>query len=188
MKRAAPPRSATWLFGLVLPQRDREMLLGDLEEEYALLASTLPPRKASRWYWNQVIRSAAPLLWANIRRGWWLKTLGAALAGYLAVVVLVMVGDIVMSKLLSAGKQVYALVSLATGFPAMMLGGYLAAWIRPRAAVTLAVITAVMGMVSLAVTGDAAPLWYQIALIVMGPLASLAGGRIRIRGKAGSRI
>ena len=69
-----------------------------------------------------------------------------------------------------------------------MLGGYLAAWIRPRAAVTLAVITAVMGVVSLAVTGDAAPLWYQIALIVMGPLASLAGGRIRIRGKAGSRI
>ncbi len=188
MKHAGPPRSATWLLGLFLPQHDKEMLTGDLVEEYTLLASTLQPRDASRWYWNQVARSAAPMLWANIRRGLWLKTLGAALVGYLAVVLLVVAGDIAMSKLLSASEFVYSLLSLAVGFPAMALGGYVAASMRPRAAIALAVISVVMGVVSLAVTGGRAPLWYQVALIFVGPIASLTGGWIRIRGKERSRV
>jgi len=183
MKSAAPPRPATGLLRIFLPERDRETLLGDLVEEHALLASTLPPRAASRWYWGQVLRSAAPLFWANIRRGGWLKTLGAALAGYVVVMLLVMAGDLAMSRLLSAGKLAYSLISLAIGFPIMVLGGYIAECLRRRGAVGLAVISALMAAVALASTGDGAPIWYQIALIVMGPLASVAGGRIRIRGK-----
>jgi hypothetical protein len=177
----APPRFALWLFGLVLRERDQEMLLGDLVEEHALVASTQGRSRASKWFWTQVAHSAAPLLWANIRRGLWLKTLGAVLGGYAAVALMVMLGDLLMSKLLPADGLLYPLISLALGIPAMILGGYLAAWMRPRAAIGLAVIAGLMGLVSLAVTGDGAPLWYQVALIVIGPAASLAGGRLRIR-------
>jgi hypothetical protein len=128
------------------------------------------------------------LLWISIWRGHWLKTLAAALVGYAAVALTVMGGDGAMSKLLTAGDLAYSLISLAVGLPAMVPGGYIAASLRPRAAVGLAAIAAVMGVVSLAVTGGAAPLWYQLALIAIGPARSLAGGRIRIRRKEGPRL
>ncbi len=181
MKHTEPHRWATWFFGMFLRQRDKEMLLGDLIEEHVLLASTLGRHHASRWYWNQMVRSAPSVLWANIRRGVWLRTLGAVLVGYLVVALLVIAGDLAMSRLLRASTLSYSFVSLAVAIPAMMLGGYLAAWIRPRAAIGLAIFSAVMGGVSIALTGDRAPLWYQIALIITGPLAALAGGLIRIR-------
>jgi hypothetical protein len=189
MKHTAPPRLANWLLGLCLPERDKEMVLGDLVEEHALLASTLSPPHARRWYWDQAFRSSARSLWTSVWRGHWLKTLGAALVGYVVVALLVMGGEVAMSKLLTAGDLAYSLISLAVGLPAMVLGGYIAASMRPRAAVGLAVIAALMGVVSLAVTGGAAPLWYQLALIAIGPAGSLAGGRIRIhRRKEGPRL
>jgi hypothetical protein len=181
MKRNEPYPLATWLFSLLLRQRDKETLLGDLIEEHASLASVLGRRQASEWFWSQMARSVPSVLWANIRRGVWIKALGAVLVGYLAVAMLVIVGDIVMSKLLPANELVYSLVSLAAAIPAMMLGGYLAAWIRPRAAIGLAIFSTVMAIVSIVVTGDRAPLWYQAALTIIGPLAALAGGRFRIR-------
>ncbi|MBI1787479.1 MAG: hypothetical protein HYR60_08005 [Acidobacteria bacterium] len=187
MKHRAPPRLATWLLAAFLRQRDKEMLLGDLVEEYALRASGGRSIEASRWYWAQVLHSAGPLLWSNIRRGNWWRTLAAALAGYLLVALLVIAGDVAMSKLLPPGELAYSLLSLAAGLSAMVLGGYIAAGMRQRAAIGLAVIAAVMGVVSLVVTGDRAPLWYQIALIVLGPAAALAGGRIRVRKKGAAR-
>ncbi len=56
-------KMATWFFSLLLPRRDREVLLGDLIEERALLASSLPPRDAARWYRSQVLRSIPPVMW-----------------------------------------------------------------------------------------------------------------------------
>jgi hypothetical protein len=182
-----PPPLATWLLGLFAPRRDVEMILGDLAEEHGLLASTLPAAEASRWYWRQVLCSAGPLIWRAVRRGVWLKTLGAALAGYFVVMVAVMAADLVMTRRLSVSETVYALISLAVGFPVMALGGYIAACLRPTAAGALAAIAAVMGVVSLAATGGAAPLWYQLALIVLGPAGALAGGRIRLRQRRQSR-
>ena len=166
---------------LFAPRRDRETIAGDLAEEHALLAAKIGSRAASRWYFNQVLRSVGPLLWSSVRRGEWLKTLGAALVGYFVVAALVILSDLAMARLLSGGVVFYSLVSLAVGFAVMMLGGYLAAWMRPRAAILLAVLAAVMGLASLAVTGSGAPLWYQVGLIIIGPAASLAGGRIRAR-------
>lgn len=169
------------LLSLFAPRRDREMIAGDLAEEHALLASTAGRRAASRWYFNQALRSVGPLLWANIRRGVWLKTLGAALGGYFVAAALVILSDLTMSRMLSGGIVFYSLVSLAVGFPVMMLGGYLAAWMRPRAAILLAFLSGAMGLVSLAVTGGGAPLWYQVGLVIVGPAASLLGGRVRVR-------
>ncbi len=176
-----PPRLATRFLDLVVPARDRDVLVGDLVEEHALLALTARRGGAAWWYWSQALRTAASLLWAGARRGQWLKTLGAVLAGYLVVNLIVMGGDIAMSRLPRAGEQVYAVLSLAIGFPAMVLGGYLAARLRRRAAGALAVLAAVMGVVSLLATGPAAPIWYQLALIVVGPAGALLGGHIRAR-------
>jgi len=134
-----PPRLATRFLDLVVPARDRDVLVGDLVEEHALLALTARRGGAACWYWSQALRTAASVLWAGARRGQRLKTLGAVLAGYLA------------------------------------------ARLRRRAAGALAVLAAVMGVVSLLATGPAAPIWYQLALIVVGPAGALLGGHIRAR-------
>jgi len=186
MTDAVPPRLANRLLDLVMSSRSKEMLVGDLTEEFHLLAST-HPRRASRWYWSQVIRSVAPLLAAHVRSGLWLKTMGAALLGYMAVAVIVMSSDAAMSPLMKYGVQIYSAISLAVAWPAMMLGGYVAARLRPRAAIALACLACVMGVLSLAVTGDAAPRWYQVALIIVGPAAALVGGRLG-RSRAAVRI
>jgi hypothetical protein len=171
-----PSPLATWLLGVAVPERDRDVLIGDLVEEHGLRG-----RGAAAWYWSQALRTLARLLWTGVRRGRWLRTLGAVLAGYAVVSVIVVAGDAATTMLPGAGEQRSSVLSLAVGFPAMVLGGYLAARLRRRAAEALAVLAAVIGLVSLVTTGDRAPLWYQLALVVAGPTAALLGGRIRAR-------
>ncbi len=175
-----PPRLATFLLGRLVPARDREELIGDLVEEHALRARG-GGAAAARWYWGQTVRTTGSLAWAGFRSGGWLKTLGAVLLAYLAVNVVVMAGDFAMSKLPGASEQTFAVLSLAVGLPAAVLGGYVAARLRRGAAGALAVLIAAMGVVSLLATGAAAPLWYQLALIVVGPAGVLLGGRLRAR-------
>jgi hypothetical protein len=63
-----PPTSAKFLL-LLIPRRNREHLIGDLEEEYA--AVVLPEygfRKARLWYWFQVLATLGPILWNEAKR------------------------------------------------------------------------------------------------------------------------
>jgi hypothetical protein len=170
----------TRLFGWILRDRDREMILGDLAEERALLASSLSPSQAARWYRRQVIRSVAPVMWANICRGVWLKTVGAILASYALAAVLVGAGFLIPLPHVWLSLE---FTSLLCGFVAGVAGGYVAAWMRPRAYIGLAVFFAFMAIVSLVTTGDAAPFWYQVSLIIIGPAAVTIGGRLRLRRK-----
>jgi hypothetical protein len=149
-------------------------------------------------------------MWANIGRGSWLKTLGAACLGYLAMVWLsitsqglltdflarsrflsttfgyfLYLGDIRPGDYHEAQAQVFGLLVLAAAFPPPVLGGDLAACMRPGAPVVIAVISAISGAVSLMANGDRAP-WIQVALTVLLPIAALAGGRMRIRKRVGS--
>lgn len=151
-----------WLLKLVLPRGDRDAVLGDLAEERAL------QKNPDRWFRRQVLRSLGPIMWANIRRGVWLKTVGAVLASYAVIVALVMLTQTIRTEW-----------SLAAGSFSGLAGGYIAAWMRPTAARALAVFVFIMGVVSLVVTGDQAPLSYQLALIVIGPAAVIAGGKLR---------
>ena len=60
---AAPPRLAEFLLYCFLSKEGRAALIGDLMQEYQM--EVLPkfgPRGAKVWYWSQVIRSIAPLL------------------------------------------------------------------------------------------------------------------------------
>jgi hypothetical protein len=154
----------TWLLKLVLPRGDRDAVLGDLIEERALHANP------HRWYRQQVLRSVRSIVWANIRRGVWLKTVGVVLASYAVIVVLVVLTQSIRTEF-----------SLAAGSFAGLAGGYVAAWMRPTAPRALAIFVFFMGVVSLFLTGDQAPLWYQLGLIVIGPAAVIAGGKLRRR-------
>lgn len=187
MTADGPEDFASRLLALVVRERDREMVIGDLVEERALLAASLPPRDVAKWYRGQIVRSIGAAAWAGFRRGHWLKTLGAAVVGYVAVALMVVAGDVIESKLVSGSETLYAAISLAVGFPAMAVGGYLAACIRPRAASALAVIAAAMALVSWLAGGDGSPAWYQIALIFAGPAGALAGGRMRLRKRNGGQ-
>ena len=154
----------TWLLKLVLPRGDRDAVLGDLAEERAL------QEHPDRWHRRQVLRSLGPIVWANIRRRLWLRTVGAVLASYAVGVVLVVLTQTMRTEF-----------SLVAGSFAGAAGGYVAEWMRPTAPRALAVFVFIMGVVSLLVTGNQAPLWYQLGLIVIGPAAVVAGGKLRRR-------
>lgn len=180
MTAPTPPRLAGWLLATFLPESERETIPGDLAEEFAVLAADESPARARRWYWRQTSASLWPLFRTNARRGGWLKAIGAALAAYIVVAAVVIAGDMLSARLLhTGGGRAFAIVSLVIAVPAMTLGGYLAAWMWPPGAKALAALVTVMGFLSLAVTGDGAPAWYQVTLIAIGFSGSLLGGRIR---------
>lgn len=57
-----PSRLMEWLLAATLPVRQREIVLGDLSEEYATLAATSGRRAAHRWYAREIVRSLGPTL------------------------------------------------------------------------------------------------------------------------------
>jgi hypothetical protein len=65
MKRVLAPRFAAWLLELFLPATYREVILGDLIEEYAIRYRS-SARFVVAWYWRQVCRSIAPVLWIRL--------------------------------------------------------------------------------------------------------------------------
>lgn len=52
-----PPRLARMLLRACLHPVDADVVLGDLHETYAQLASRYGRREARQWYWRQVVRS-----------------------------------------------------------------------------------------------------------------------------------
>ena len=60
--RKTPPRFGAFLMRALLPRDDRDVVLGDLAEEFDERLDRDGGRSARRWYWNQVWRSIAPSL------------------------------------------------------------------------------------------------------------------------------
>jgi predicted permease len=58
-----PPRLALWLFERSLAAHERDLVTGDVIEDFALRAAQ-SPRRARRWFWRQTVRSVLP----NLRR------------------------------------------------------------------------------------------------------------------------
>src|SRR2546425_11109058 len=100
MRYHIAPRFATWLLGCLLPQRDREAVLGDLIEEYAIRARSASPSTVARWLWGQVYRSVPLVLWSAIRRRGSLSTLSVALGAYIVAGTLESAGVAALSRLL----------------------------------------------------------------------------------------
>jgi hypothetical protein len=62
-----PPRAAERLLRWSLADDERDAVLGDLHEEFAVI-SRLRPAHAVRWYWSQAALSVGPNLVRRIRR------------------------------------------------------------------------------------------------------------------------
>jgi predicted permease len=65
-----PPRLARWLLRRSLPDDHRDLVIGELDEEFARVAATGRRRLASHlWYWSQVLTSL-PGAWRLRQRRW----------------------------------------------------------------------------------------------------------------------
>ncbi len=78
-EQAVPPNRAEMLLHFALPKRDRECMIGDLEEEYRrVILPKYGAGVAARWYWWQAVRSVAAASGGRVRV--WLSFGGLARA------------------------------------------------------------------------------------------------------------
>lgn len=71
MRSPRPPLIPRVLLGLMLLGEEREVITGDLEEEYGSLVDRIgAKRDADRWYWRQAVRVVAGRPLERVRRGW----------------------------------------------------------------------------------------------------------------------
>ena len=178
MSHHSPPPMATWLLERVLPEDDQDAILGDLIEEYELRARSATPRLASLWYWGQVCRSLPRMVSRSVSRGRWVPTLGIAIGAYITAGALELAGTVAISKVLSPHAPAYTFISLVVGLTTLALGGYCATWIRPGAGRVMAGIAMIVVAVLMMTMTGSAPLWYGFAFLILGPLATLAGGAL----------
>jgi hypothetical protein len=55
-----PPPAAMFLLSLILTRVDRQVLLGDLQEEYSTeIVPEFGPKRAYLWFWSQAVRAIA---------------------------------------------------------------------------------------------------------------------------------
>lgn len=175
MNPTLPPRVTTWLVRRFVPPAHREAILGDLIEEYAIRCRS-SARLVVVWYWGQVCRSIAPLLWIRLRRERWMSTLSVAIAAYVAAGAIESAGIHAIAMLLGPYATAPSALSMIVGLATLMLCGYLAAWFRPLAAKVLAVLVIVAVVILMLTMPKSAPLWYGFGFLVFGPLAALLGG------------
>jgi hypothetical protein len=78
---ARPPRVAVWLLSLFAFAGEAESILGDLLEEFSLLAFRSGVASARKWYWRQTIRTVPQLAGVGLRNAPWL-TVAAVVGGF----------------------------------------------------------------------------------------------------------
>ena len=176
MRRALLTRSANWILGRLLPEAQKDAVIGDLIEEHALRTATSHAPNDSWWYLGQVSRSLLPLLLAAARRGQWLPTFGAAVAAYGLIKIIESASEVTLFAVLAPQSLAYVLAAYLIGPANMMLGGYVAARIRPGAATVLAIISIIMVLQWMATAGSTVSIWFSAFFLVVCPLTALAGG------------
>ena len=169
-------RAATWIVSRLVPREDRESLIGDLEEEYALRVRVESPSAAQKWYMRQVCSSTPPILWIRLARGAPFATLGVALAGYVAVGLMQLV---VYWAIPTSAAPVYNPLGVIVLFPIVVLIGYFAERSRRRASVVLGAIMLLAITAMTLWVAESLPLWYRTAYFLVGPLGALIGGALR---------
>lgn len=165
----------------LMPPAHAEALLGDLLEERRLRLQAGSHVSVAGWYWRQLASSVSALLWASVRRGAWLITVVIAVASYIAAAGIQFVLQYALSPM-TTSKSVREVVALLTFAAAVAACGYVAASIRLGAARLLAFLVFASTCAMLAINMRA-PFWYEGSLLVLGPVATIAGaalsGRLR---------
>ena len=176
-----PPRAAEALLLMVVRERDREAVPGDLAEEFSARGAS------ARWYWGQVLRSAAPLARMSVADIGWgrfvLEALGTVIIGYGTLVALVIAATAVAELMLPRSLAAWRAWDLATGLPFAMAAGYLSAWITGRAellrTLILAVFVTAAGLYHAFEMGQGQPLWFLLGLVAVMLAGLFAGVGLR---------
>lgn len=171
---------ATWMLSRLAPESEREPLVGDLMEEFALRANSSSASQALRWYLRQVCASAGPLLWVRFRRGvWtWISTMGVALLAYIAVGVVDFAVKWVIPNWTADGTFAPNPLGLIVTSALVVVIGYCAARFRRGAPIVLGVIMLLVVVWMMWGTAEHIPLWYRIAYFLIGPGAAFLGGAL----------
>lgn len=172
---------AMWLFSRLAPPEQREALLGDLAEEYAMRANAAASSAAARWYLRQICASVAPLLWARLTQSGWLATAGAAFVAYIAVGFVELIVNRAIADVSGTRTAAYNPLGMLVTFPLVVLIGYFAAGFRRRAPIVLAALM-LLSVTAMTLWADEnLPTWYRIAYFLVGPTATLVGSAWRWR-------
>jgi hypothetical protein len=126
-----------------------------------------------------------------------LRSIGAVLAGYIAIGILVVLTDQVVWKMnpgdWKPGQTVpayYFVVSLFTAPLYSVFGGYLCAWLakaKPwQHIIALVIFGELMGLASTVMAWKMQPHWYAFALLLLYPPCVFLGGYLRLRRKIGA--
>ena len=121
-----------------------------------------------------------------------LRALGALVAGFLTVAMIVGITTAAFMKLAPrwVGAQGspsirYVLVNLGYSLVAAISGGYVTAWIADdsslRYAFGLALIMLLLGGLSALQERGKQPIWYQLLLMAIMPIGVFAGSLLRMR-------
>jgi hypothetical protein len=170
---------ATWILSRLVPQGEREPLVGDLAEEYALRANAASSSAALKWYLQQVCASATPLLWARLTRVAWISTVGVALLAYIAVGIIELIVNWTISRSSASGTAAYSPLGMIITFPMVVLIGYFAERFRHSAAIVLGAMMLLAVTVMMLSTTERMPLWYRVAYFFVGPAAAFIGTALR---------
>jgi hypothetical protein len=175
MKSYSPPAFACWLFESVLPGSYREAMLGDLIEEYTLRIESTSRFTASRWFWSQACRSVPSMVWSSLRNGNCLISMSIAMGVYIFMGMLKFAADLMISKLVAPGQTMHVVLAPIVFLTVTAIGGCVAARIRRRATIFLALIVmiTVAVLIDLKVCTIPVPWWYQFGFLTLGPLAVL---------------
>ncbi len=168
-----------WLVSRLVPEREREPLLGDLIEEYALRANAASASAALKWCLQQVCASAPPLMCASLSRTAWISTIGIAMLAYIAVGIVEFGVDWGLSIASGQGSAAYNPAGMLITFPMVVVIGYFAARLRPSAPVVLATLMLTAVTVMTLSANENVPRWYRFAYFVAGPAAAILGGAIK---------
>jgi Fe2+ transport system protein B len=76
-----PPRIAVWVVNLFAPSEEAESISGDLQEEFAQVASKSGAAVARSWYWRQAVKTIVDLAASGLSSAPW-STTAAVVAGF----------------------------------------------------------------------------------------------------------
>jgi hypothetical protein len=183
-----PPQLAVAILSVVAGRPDRAYLIGDLAEEFRDVVRDRGRNAASRWYWNQAVRSAGPLLIARLTSERMARSVRATIVGWATAIVSATVFGFFLDRTLGmnseAALSMIAMVVTACALVSSTCAGWSSTWVSGepyRWALVLIGLVVVAPEIVYATQhhGMYGPPWVLLppALAILATCAGLALGR-----------
>jgi hypothetical protein len=171
-------RLADWVLTCATPPEDREAVVGDLAEEYAIRVSQGSPARAACWYWNQVIRAVPWLLWLPLRRNGVFGALAVAIVACFIQAGVELCAASIIRNVADPANAISPQMGLGVVLLSLFTVSYAAARVRPGAGTLLAVMAMVAAVSQSIAIGPAALGLSHVAGAIAAPSAALAGAAL----------